>query len=121
MGLDQYAYKRKVEWADNHKTKITTDNELMTWRKHNRLQGWFENRESGDINCRDVYVSLDDILQLERDVEHNNLPATTGFFFGNDSYDEKGNNLYKEQDKEFIKEAKKALNEGFDVVYSCWY
>jgi hypothetical protein len=56
---------------------------------------------------------LDD---LEQDVLDNALPQTQGFFFGDDSAD-----YYKEQDLEFIKNARYELFIGLKVFYnSSW-
>ena len=125
MGLDQYAYKRKVEWANNYKTKITRDHEIMYWRKHNRLQGFMENtwREKYDyqdmFNGQELELLREDLENLEESIINNNLPKTEGFFFGNDSYDDYIHFGYAEQDRKFIKEAFEALEKGYEIVYIC--
>ena len=135
MGLDQYAYAQNKNGEDEH---------LVDWRKHNRLQGWMEdlwndkgrpNAETddnpmGDFNCVPLELDSDDIDRLEADINDFNLPETNGFFFGSDSYfwsDENGEPLpendyyYKELDLQFIADARKALDDGKKVFYSCWY
>tara|TARA_R110002167_G_scaffold48013_5_gene141925 strand:- start:74 stop:460 length:387 start_codon:yes stop_codon:yes gene_type:complete len=126
MGLDQYAYKRKVEWQDNAKTRILRDEEIMYWRKHNRLQGYMENLWHDDekygsmfLNGQDIYLQLDEILELEQVITDKKLPQTSGFFFGGDSYDDYKEYGYEESDQEFLKLAKQAINDGYDVVYNC--
>lgn len=134
MGLDQYGYKEK----DGDQTAIAD------WRKHNRLQGWMEdlwidkgrpnqqseNSPMGDFNCVPLELNADDIDNLEEAIENFGLPETGGFFFGSDSYfwnnedDEpypENEYYYKEIDLDFVKEAKKALSEGYKVFYNCWY
>ena len=126
MGLDQYAYKRKVEWEDDYKTRILRDEQIMYWRKHNRLQGymenlWHEDEEYGSaiFNGQDLYLRLDDILKLEEAITNKKLPETGGFFFGGDSYQDYKEWGYEESDLEFLKLAKQAIDDGYDVVYNC--
>jgi hypothetical protein len=116
MGLDQYAYA--VD-KDNNKT------EICYWRKHPNLQGWMENLwenkgrpydESGDFNCVPLELTKEDLDSLEQALESNNLPQTTGFFFGNDSDD-----TYRQQDVEFIQAARNVLDKGNKVVYDSWW
>jgi len=125
MGLDQYAYRiRKTKDGDDRQ-------EIAYWRKHNRLQGWFEkewqlqneNLNGYDFNCVDLPITLEMLAELEDDIKNNKLPETEGFFFGADSY-----NLHKEEieaqkkyDLEFIDKARQHLKFGDDVVYTCWW
>ena len=116
MGLDQYAAVKD----ENGETQ-----ELAYWRKHNRLQGWMEElytRKGGkeEFNCVDLELTEEDINDLETAIEDRELPETGGFFFGNDSYsDYEGEYGYKEDDLKFISNARKALEEGRQVIYSC--
>jgi hypothetical protein len=91
MGLDQYAYAAcavlpGLELAEGDIEKIGE------WRKHNRLQGWMEalyRDKGGDaevFNCVDVDITLDDLDALETAINGRDLPQTSGFFFGDDSY-----------------------------------
>lgn len=114
MGLDQYAHRVVVHDTDNRE-------EIAYWRKHPNLQGWMEQlwREKGgegEFNCVDVELTLDDLEQLEASIEGEELPETAGFFFGNNSDD-----VYREQDLEFIAEASKAIEQGYKVVYTSWW
>jgi hypothetical protein len=134
MGLDQYAYYEQ----DGEQLPIAD------WRKHNRLQGWMEQRwvdkgspgthtegnPMGDFNCVPLELNAQDIEDLEWAIENFDLPETAGFFFGQDSYfweNEDGepypenDYFYKEQDIEFVQEAKKALTDGHKVFYNSWY
>ena len=135
MGLDQYGYAVPKEESEAR-------NELAYWRKHNRLQGWMEQlwydkgrpiaqtdgNPMGDFNCVDLELDANDIDSLEEAIENFALPETQGFFFGDDSYlweseesPSSANYFYKEQDLQFIEEARKALDKGDKVVYHCWY
>ena len=104
-------------------------NELHQWRKHNRLHGWMEQlwrKKTGNesvFNNEEVILELIDITNLEKSIINDELPETEGFFFGNDSYsyDKEELKEQKEDDLQFIKEARKAIMEGDEVVYSSWW
>jgi len=129
MGLDQYAYSRPVgvesDGGENNE-------EIAYWRKHNRLHGWMEDlhRDRGnpvsqqafgnDFNCVEVELTESDIEQLEAHIENKSLPETGGFFFGNDSYEEY-EEYYKEDDVNFIQNARQAIAEGKKVYYNSWW
>ncbi|NDD85588.1 phosphoglycerate kinase [bacterium] len=118
MGLDQFAYAIN---SDGEKR------ELAYWRKHPNLQGWMErlweskgrpnaHEDSNDFNCIPVELTEEDLDNLEQSLETNSLPETTGFFFG-----ENKDNMYRQQDVEFIQVARQALDEGDKVVYDSWW
>ena len=123
MGLDQFAY-----CMDNNGEKA----ELAYWRKHPNLQGWMENlwekkgrpnanenKDSmgmSDFNCVPVELTREDLDALEQDVTNGDLPSTAGFFFGSDSDEH-----YKENDLEFIRKAREALDSGLTVLYDSWW
>ena len=142
MGLDMYAYAaaregQQDEYYDgvefNKETgqyenaKVSKPIEIAYWRKHPNLHGWMERlwEEKGrpgaespteTFNGVELELTWDDIEQLEFDIQEDNLPGTTGFFFGDDSDD-----YYKEQDLEFVKQAKADLFLGLKVFYnSSW-
>lgn len=140
MGLDQYAYS--VEQGGKNDGE---EHHLAEWRKHNRLQGWMEQlwedkgrpfdgkldeNPMGDFNCIPLELTLSDISELEESITEMALPETGGFFFGSDSFeweDEDGNPpaegdyYYKQNDLQFIEDARKALREGKKVFYNCWW
>ena len=105
----------------------TKPKELMYWRKHPNLHGWMErlweekgrpDAESDAEMFNGVELELDwtDIENLEADILADNLPGTSGFFFGDDS-----DEYYKQQDLEFVKQAKADLFLGLKVYYnSSW-
>ena len=135
MGLDMYAYARPPR-----KRNSDDDVEIGEWRKHNRLQGWMQElweskgcpnaKEDGDFNCVELQLNAQDIDELEDAILTMSMPESDGFFWGSDSFfwaDEDGNDYpensyyYLEQDLEFVTEARKMLDKGYRVFYSCWY
>lgn len=146
MGLDQYAYVAskanareefyEAEYGDDESKKgtVTKPRELAYWRKHPNLQGWMEQlwirktNEAGKtivddpdgfgstFNGVELELTYEDLDELERAVTHNQLPATSGFFFGNNSDEH-----YRDSDLEFIKNARAELFFGLKVFYnSSW-
>ena len=151
MGLDQWAYCRPPR-----KRNADDDEHLEEWRKHNRLQGWmeqlweekgcpvpdtsYEDDEEEDedddydsfgsgFNGIELQLDLSDIEYLEEAFKNQELPETSGFFFGSDSYtwNQEGyaedniqeNYFYKENDLQFIESAKEALKKKYRVYYNC--
>ena len=130
MGLDQYAYvanragAMREYWehdGDVAVSNVTKPREIAYWRKHPNLQGWmrrlWESKgNSGEFNGDELELTYEDLDELERAVTHNQLPATSGFFFGNNSDEH-----YREADLEFIKNARAELFFGLKVFYnSSW-
>lgn len=130
MGLDQYAYaaaKANLDWNGNNQR------ELAYWRKHPNLQGWMEQLwrakgcpgvsnnldiDNNDVTFNGVEVELiwEDLDRLEEDIKTGQLPATSGFFFGNPS-----DEFYRETDLEFIRKARAEIFTGLKVFYnSSW-
>ena len=114
MGLDMYAYTAAEPAAENPR-------EIAYWRKHPNLHGWmhrlWESKgNSGDFNGDELELTWEDLDALEQAVREKTLPATGGFFFGNNSDDE-----YQERDLKFIRDAKAELFLGLRVFYnSSW-
>ena len=136
MGLDMYAYVagrkgQQNEYWENYNGETDTSpvekpRELAYWRKHPNLHGWMAQlwlkregnalRESNNFNGIELELTWDDLDRLEHVVKHRQLPATAGFFFGNDADDH-----YLSQDLEFIKQAKAEVFTGLKVFYnSSW-
>lgn len=119
MGLDMYAYKVQEDFKFDGGIE---EEELMYWRKHHDLHGWMEklyiNRGGTEMfNGIPVYLTLQDLDNLEADIIAGSLPQTTGFFFGNNPPDEESN----KQDLEFINKARQAIKDGYTVYYnSSW-
>ena len=123
MGLDQYATARRGEAKtdDEGFTYYEDSIELSYWRKHPNLQGWMEElyHEKGgsqEFNCVDLELTLADLEALEESLDEEALPETAGFFIGTDSSDH-----YAEQDREFIREARAAIKQGYTVIYNSWW
>ncbi len=101
---------------------VTKPRELAYWRKHPNLHGWMEKLaerkklQYESFNGVELELTYEDLDELERAVTHNQLPSTSGFFFG-DEADE----YYRKHDLEFIKNARAELFCGLKVFYnSSW-
>lgn len=131
MGLDMYAYTAAKAGAqqdywdgydfDEKKSNCSKPRELAYWRKHPNLHGWMERlyrAQGGEDTFNGVELELtwQDLDALEQDILNQQLPETQGFFFGDAS-----DNYYREQDLEFIREARADLFLGLRVFYnSSW-
>ena len=136
MGLDMYAYAAANEkqydefWADGEydpdskdyvNTAVSKPKELAYWRKHPNLHGWFHREweslgNEGDFNGDQLEIDWDMLERLEHAIVNGELPATSGFFFG-----EGADEYYRAQDLEFIKQARAELFLGLRVFYnSSW-
>jgi hypothetical protein len=133
MGLDMYAYAATNEkqyeeyWDDGHwdndqfVSSITKPKELAYWRKHPNLHGWFHREwesqgNTGDFNGDQLEIDWAMLERLESAIVDGELPATSGFFFGNGA-----DNYYRAQDLEFVKQARAELFLGLRVFYnSSW-
>jgi hypothetical protein len=136
MGLDMYAYaaaneKQYGEYWDS--CELDTDSkefvsatvskpkELAYWRKHPNLHGWFHREweslgNTGDFNGDQLEIDWAMLERLESAIVDGELPATSGFFFGDGA-----DNYYREQDLEFVKQARAELFLGLRVFYnSSW-
>ena len=122
MGLDQY--------GESYNDDESESNTLMTWRKHNRLQGYMAElamdrglvSQAEEFNSGiDLELDLGDIENLEHCVVKRLLPEAQGFFFGDDSYNEGYEEFDLKSDLKFIRLAKDALNKGYTVTYGCWW
>lgn len=121
MGLDMYAFKTRHAVPETD-FEVPDDVELIAqWRKHPNLHGWMQDLyyERGgvgpDFDCDTLRLDLADIDALEKLVLADQLPETTGFFFGESLPED------KELDLAFIAEARKAIAEGFSVFYDSWW
>jgi len=145
MGLDQYAYAVRphanntdFEWGweaheQDYDSKVT---KIAQWRKHSDLQGWMENlwltkrTVAGDppqpeaegwfagtvvFNCDPIRITLTDLEQLETAVNRQELPETTGFFFGQSGPEDKADDLL------FIANARKQIADGLEIYYTSWW
>ena len=146
MGLDMYAYvatragQQEEHYESSNYNELTNEwtspvekpREIAYWRKHPNLHGWMEqlweskgrpgsapDHPFGDgamFNGVELELTAEDLDALERAVTHGQLPSTQGFFFGNDADEH-----YREQDLDFIKNARAELFFGLKVFYnSSW-
>lgn len=133
MGLDQYAYVSANQGdydAYYENNNVAKPRELAYWRKHPNLQGWMEQlwlKKGGvdtggawgsSFNGIELELTWDDLNQLEQDIKNDRLKEleTKGFFFGIPSDD-----YYRNQDLQFIADAKAELIIGLKVFYnSSW-
>ena len=137
MGLDMYAYvaTREGQQRDYYdgaefdettreyvNKKVSKPRELAYWRKHPNLHGWMETLAEqkklkyDSFNGVEMELTAKDLDALERDVKKRQLPATSGFFFGDNS-----DQHYYDQDLAFIKNARVELFMGLKVFYnSSW-
>ena len=121
MGLDQNARLK-----DKNGDELST----FTWRKHSRLQEfmqklWMEKTGETDdrkFNCQELSLDAKDLEKLEESAnkEYADNFCEGGFFWGH-QYQEAQVKEYREQDKEFIQDAKKCIDRGGSVFYECWY
>ena len=126
MGLDMYAYAA-TQANDSATQGKLVQREIAYWRKHPNLHGWMQqlwenkmNEESRDsphdFNGIELELTYEDLEILELDIIAGTLPGTSGFFFGNNADDH-----YREQDLEFIRNARAELFMGLKVFYnSSW-
>ena len=126
MGLDMYAWRTKAENAIGDFETADVDgalDKLAYWRKHHDLHGWMERLyyEKGGgskvFNCAKVRLTLEDLDRLEADVKANQLPVTTGFFFGDNPPDLAS----IARDLDFIIKARESIEEGYAVYYDSWW
>ena len=124
MGLDQYAEGLNKEFY---------------WRKHARLQE-FMSREHAKQNPKEkkngsnlehlgfnsdsknpnVNITKELLDRLEEAIKSNYCKyfASDGFFWGQ-QYQEESAKEYKDQDMQFLKAARKALETGKVIKYNC--
>ena len=121
MGLDQYGKAR------NPKTGEVV--EIAYWRKHNALHGWMQklwndrgrpnaHREGTSFNCIPLELNVEDLRNLAADFVLQSLPKTDGLFFG---YDTSFSEHHDGEMLKFIREAKRYLDEGWQVAYDSWW
>ena len=120
MGLDQIA------WSDE--PDRDESNSEFFWRKHAKLQAFFEIYWHNQIGNQDsfnapaqIQLTHDLIEILKKLIEKGELPvAEKGFFWGLEFQDESAMD-YKEQDLEFCNWALEELKNGKEVFYqSSW-
>jgi hypothetical protein len=124
MGLDMFAYKaqnfqpsKPVDFQDELPSELE---EFFYWRKHPNLHGLMEKiylEKGGEdtFNCRPVQLTAEDLERIGLVVIDEELPETSGFFFGQSSDED------RKRDLEFLTEAKRYLDEGYTIWYNSWW
>lgn len=113
MGLDMYLQGRKFQRTDwslsEAEREATTRKEdgfkvsqieldIGYWRKHPDLHGFIvENFADGVDECQEIDLVADDLRKILDAVGKDELPHTTGFFFG--SSGSPGDPYYDEEKK----------------------
>lgn len=89
MGLDMYLTGRKELWRsartldDEGYMTDAVEVKLAYWRKHPNLHGYIVNTfAEGVDDCKPVLLNEDDLRRIVRAIKNDELPHTTGFFFG---------------------------------------
>lgn len=104
MGLDMYLEGEKylcTDWKNPRNTLREDGYEVRSrtlrlgyWRKHPNLHGYIVNTFAEGIdNCKAIDLSEADIEKIIDAVARNDLPHTTGFFFGASDGTEKDETL----------------------------
>jgi hypothetical protein len=131
MGLDMYVEK-VINPEDPSPIHLVTEADYVPfdgaqveqfwyWRKHPNLHGWMENLyyrkggKSDTFNTVNVVLTKEDLERLEKDIQAGKLPYTAGFFFGESDGSE------KDEDLEFIRKAKEAIDGGAVLYYTSWW
>ena len=122
MGLDQYAWAReRGESNEGHEPQFT-------WRKHSKLQEFMEqlfvektSLSSVELNCGELELELADIEKLEKCIEQKAMPISPGGFFYGHQFQDEAEDEYRDQDIMFCEWARREIEQGNTVIYSCWW
>jgi hypothetical protein len=125
MGLDMYAYavSKRDAISEFEMARDCEKEELHYWRKHHDLHGWMENlyRDKGgdadSFNCIPVELTVDDLDNLQQAILDDDLPRTSGFFFGDNPPDLES----MRDDLMFVQKCRIAIKEGKVVYYDSWW
>jgi len=101
---------------------VVKPREIAYWRKHPNLHGWMEKLAEqkklsyDSFNGIEMELTAEDLDALEYAVKKRQLPATSGFFFGDNA-----DQHYYKNDLKFIQEARAEMFMGLKVFYnSSW-
>ena len=125
MGLDMFAFavSKRDAIGEFEMAKECEKEELHYWRKHHDLHGWMEKlyrAKGGDadsFNCIPVELTVDDLDDLQQALLDDNLPRTSGFFFGDNPPDLET----MRNDLMFVQKCRIAIKEGKVVYYDSWW
>jgi hypothetical protein len=124
MGLDSYAYiieKSLVSSDVDFQVDQNSLKQLYYWRKHHDLHDWMERLyiakggRNPQFNLSALSLNSADLDALERAVSAGDLPETLDFCFGH------SHRSQLDDDRDFIRKARKALKEGLALFYVAWW
>jgi 4-alpha-glucanotransferase len=116
MGLDMFLQGHEYRYQYNQEK--TLDDfpikeiivELGYWRKHSDLHGAIvQNFADGTDNCEPIELNEEDVNKIIEMIKSGDLPATSGFFFGQSARLTENEEAYEEQAKEDIEQFENAL------------
>ena len=102
MGLDMYLTGHRFIHGMNEKKKRSRERgekkgeliDLGYWRKHPNLHGYIVQMfAAGKDECQEIDLSAEQLHQVVGAIEADELPETTGFFFGESDGTEKVEDL----------------------------
>lgn len=102
MGLDMYLTgHRYIHNIDKRKPRIRERGQkkgelidLGYWRKHPNLHGYIvETFADGNDECQEIDLSAENLHMIIAAIEADELPETTGFFFGESDGTERDEDL----------------------------
>ena len=106
----------------------TPDGEMLVgvtdffyWRKHPNLHGLMTDLYVARGGMEDLNVvgnlklTEQDLDEIERRTRDGNLPYTQGFFFGEST------EYHDEETLNFVSQARAALRDGKNLLYSAWW
>lgn len=99
MGLDMYL--SGVKWLCGEEPPIEDGFEvderrlkLGYWRKHPDLHGFIVREfAKGVDDCQEITLNREALIKILRAVDNDELPKTSGFFFGESTPDRKGETI----------------------------
>ena len=96
MGLDMYLIGQRCFTRDDGTTRqlIGERYDLGYWRKHPNLHGYIVREFADGIDdCREIVIGELAIRQILAAIREEQLPHTTGFYFGESDGTEKESDL----------------------------
>ncbi len=122
MGLDQSLLAVR---GNPDKVDFNEVEKIWTWRKHSDLQGYMEKlaikkgivKTASEFNCIDLELTKEDIEDIKNAITEEDLPRTSGFFFGQSYRD----SSELEEDLIAFDGALSLQQIGFKIFYNCWW
>ncbi len=95
MGLDMYLTgERCFSRIDSRHQLIGERYDLGYWRKHPNLHGYIVQKFADEIDdCQEIFLDESAIQQILDAIRGEQLPETTGFFFGESDGSEKESDM----------------------------